>query len=119
MSANVLTTKHIGKNIKEIREKKRMTQSDLAKKANLHVSAISHFENSRRRPSIDNYLKLCIALEIGLTYLFETEKTCERNCPDYEGMKILHMKWCDCSCHLNYECSLPPGEHIEECKGNC
>ena len=27
------------------------------------------------------------------------EKVCERNCPDYNGMNILHKEDCNCSCH--------------------
>jgi len=27
------------------------------------------------------------------------EKVCEKNCPDYKGMGILHNEQCDCSCH--------------------
>jgi hypothetical protein len=34
----------------------------------------------------------------------ETEPTCERNCPDFNGMAILHKEQCDCSCHkLSWE----------------
>ena len=28
-----------------------------------------------------------------------TEKRCEKNCPDFNGMSILHIEQCDCSCH--------------------
>jgi len=28
-----------------------------------------------------------------------TEKVCEKNCPDFNGMSILHLEQCDCSCH--------------------
>ena len=29
----------------------------------------------------------------------EIEKVCEKNCPDYNGMEILHKEQCNCSCH--------------------
>jgi len=29
----------------------------------------------------------------------ETEKVCEKNCPDYNGMSELHKEQCKCSCH--------------------
>jgi len=29
------------------------------------------------------------------------EEVCEKNCPDYQGMEILHKKECKCSCHIN------------------
>ena len=28
-----------------------------------------------------------------------TEKVCEKNCPDFNGMSILHTEQCQCSCH--------------------
>lgn len=30
---------------------------------------------------------------------FIEEDICEKNCPDYNGMEILHKEQCDCSCH--------------------
>jgi len=27
------------------------------------------------------------------------EKVCEKNCPDFNGMSILHLEQCGCSCH--------------------
>jgi len=27
------------------------------------------------------------------------EKVCEKNCPDFNGMSILHIEQCQCSCH--------------------
>ncbi len=27
------------------------------------------------------------------------ERVCEKNCPDYKGMEILHKEQCGCSCH--------------------
>ena len=32
----------------------------------------------------------------------ENERVCEKNCPDYLGMEILHKQQCDCSCHNNF-----------------
>ena len=29
----------------------------------------------------------------------EGENVCENNCPDYNGMSILHLEQCGCSCH--------------------
>lgn len=32
------------------------------------------------------------------------ENVCEKNCPDFNGMAILHNEQCDCSCHkLSWE----------------
>ena len=53
-----------GKAVKAYRQAKGMSQTDLAKATGLLPSAISHFECGRRKPSIDNFCKLCIALEV-------------------------------------------------------
>lgn len=31
------------------------------------------------------------------------ERVCEKNCPDYSGMKELHAAECSCSCHHSKE----------------
>lgn len=31
----------------------------------------------------------------------QNNNVCEKNCPDYKGMEILHKEQCDCSCHKN------------------
>ena len=30
---------------------------------------------------------------------FISVPVCEKNCPDYKGMEILHREKCECSCH--------------------
>ena len=32
----------------------------------------------------------------------EIDRVCEKNCPDYLGMEILHKEQCDCSCHNKF-----------------
>lgn len=29
----------------------------------------------------------------------EAERVCEKNCPDYHGMEVLHAEQCICPCH--------------------
>lgn len=46
-----------------------LSQSELAQKAGLQPSAISHFENERRSPSFDNLKTLSNALDVSTDYL--------------------------------------------------
>lgn len=39
-----------------------ITQDELAKKAELHSAAISHFTSGRRTPGMTNLVKICMAL---------------------------------------------------------
>jgi transcriptional regulator with XRE-family HTH domain len=45
------------------------SQSELAEKAGLQPSAVSHFETGRRAPSFDNLKALSIALDVTTDYL--------------------------------------------------
>jgi transcriptional regulator with XRE-family HTH domain len=46
-----------------------LSQSDLAEKADLQPSAVSHFETGRRAPSFDNLKALSEALQVTTDYL--------------------------------------------------
>ena len=52
-----------------IRELRDLTQAELATRANLQPSAISHFEAGTRKPSFDNLRRLTTALEVTTDYL--------------------------------------------------
>lgn len=51
------------------RQLRKLSQSELAYKAGLQPSAISHFETGRRAPSFDNLKTLSTALEVTTDYL--------------------------------------------------
>jgi transcriptional regulator with XRE-family HTH domain len=51
------------------RQLRKLSQSELALKAGLQPSAISHFETGRRAPSFDNLKALSTALEVTTDYL--------------------------------------------------
>lgn len=57
------------KRLLEIREKRKLSQSELAAKADLQPAAIGHFENGRRSPSFHNVRKLATALNVSADYL--------------------------------------------------
>jgi transcriptional regulator with XRE-family HTH domain len=55
--------------LQALREKRRLSQEELAKRAGLQPTAISHFETSTRKPSFDNLRRLADALEATVDYL--------------------------------------------------
>lgn len=55
--------------LRKAREAKGLSQTDLAAKAGMEPSAISHFENGRRGPSFANLRRLADALAVTIDYL--------------------------------------------------
>ncbi len=55
--------------LREARERRKLNQGELAEKAHLQASAISHFETGTRKPSFDNLRKLADALKVTTDYL--------------------------------------------------
>ena len=62
-------SKEFGDRLKATREARELSQSDLAERAGLQPTAISHFETGRRSPSFDNLKKLADALTVSIDYL--------------------------------------------------
>ena len=61
----------VGKRIKEIREKKSISQKDLSFSADLDRSYIASEENGQRNISIVNLEKIANALDVTLSELFK------------------------------------------------
>ena len=55
--------------LRAAREKRDLSQGDLATRAGLQASAISHFETGTRKPSFDNLRRLADALRVTTDYL--------------------------------------------------
>ena len=55
--------------LQQTRKMRELNQEELAKKAGLASTAISHFESGARKPSFDNLRKLADALEVSIDYL--------------------------------------------------
>lgn len=62
-----------GDRLRQLREEKRMSQTELAEKVGFQPSAISHFESGRRSPSFDNLKKLADGLAVTIDYLLGRE----------------------------------------------
>ena len=72
--------------LKAVRERRGMSQADLAKKAGLQPTAISHFETGTRSPSFDNLRKLTDALNVSTDYLRGRSEKEEMMGPDSDSL---------------------------------
>lgn len=52
-----------------IRERRKMSQSDLARAAGMDPSAIAHFEAGRRKPGLDSLRAICEGVMVSADYL--------------------------------------------------
>jgi transcriptional regulator with XRE-family HTH domain len=55
--------------LQALREMRRLTQSELGKKAGMAAASISHFETGQRAPSLDSLVKLADALDVSVDAL--------------------------------------------------
>lgn len=58
-----------GDRLSELRKKKKMSQSDLAKNIGVHAPVIGRYERSEVKPSIEVAVKIAEALNVSLDYL--------------------------------------------------
>lgn len=66
--------KEFAENIKNLRTKKGLTQSQLADRLWLNKSIISAYENEQRMPSLDVLIKLSYEFNVSIEYLLGIEK---------------------------------------------
>ena len=55
--------------LRNVRETRKLSQSELAERTGLQPSAISHFETGKRAPSFENLVRLANALAVSIDYL--------------------------------------------------
>ena len=73
----------------EAREKRGLSQTDLAKLAGLHPAAIGHFERNRRKPSFANVRALAKALNVSSDYLLGRAASMEGATTAFRGEENL------------------------------
>ena len=61
-----MTTTNIGNRIKELLYEKRITQTELAKKMNIHRQVLVNWLNGTRKPKIENIEKIAKSLNISI-----------------------------------------------------
>lgn len=62
-------TERFGERVRKFREKRRLSQLDLAQKAKLDLTTINEIENGNREPMLKTIWKIANALEIKLSEL--------------------------------------------------
>lgn len=77
-----------------IRKVRNLSQDELAKRAGLPSTAVSHFESGARKPSFDNLRKLADALDVSIDYLMGRTEEVDGNLikdaqifRDYQNLK--------------------------------
>lgn len=66
--------KEFSENLKNLRTKKGLTQTQLADRLWLNKSIISAYENEQRMPSLDVLVKLSYEFNVSIEYLLGIEK---------------------------------------------
>lgn len=69
MPKNQTTVNLFPLRLRETRNLRGLDQVDLGELANIPATSISHFELSKRKPSLDNLRKLADALQVSIDYL--------------------------------------------------
>ena len=69
MTESTRPTDSFSVRLRSSREKRNLSQGELAKRAGLQPSAVSHFETGSRKPSFDNLRRLADALKVSTDYL--------------------------------------------------
>ncbi|QNN23365.1 helix-turn-helix transcriptional regulator [Planctomycetales bacterium ZRK34] len=67
--------------LREARDRRDLSQTDLANRTGLQPSAISHFETGKRAPSFDNLKRLADALAVSVDYLLGRDMDSEARSP--------------------------------------
>lgn len=69
MIESTIPSEIFAQRLKEARDLRGLSQTELANKTGLQPSAVSHFETKTRKPSFDNLRRLADALDVTTDYL--------------------------------------------------
>ena len=69
MSASSRPSDFFPRRLRAARKHRRLSQGELAERSGLQASAISHFERTDRKPSLENLRRLSDALNVSTDYL--------------------------------------------------
>ena len=80
---------NFGERLKELRNKNKMTQSELAKLTGLHYTQIGRYEKSKTMPSPDILKKIADVLTVNIDYLIEgsTEENAKAHIHDRDLLR--------------------------------
>ena len=80
----------LGKRIKELRSKKKLTQEKLAERAGLHWKYLGEVERGIPTISVENLNKIAFALDVPLTALLDIETELSREEMTMEVIKMMN-----------------------------
>ena len=80
----------LGKRIKELRSKKKLTQEKLAERAGLHWKYLGEVERGIPTISVENLNKIAFALDVPLTALLDIETELSREEMTTEVIKMMN-----------------------------
>lgn len=66
-----------GQRLRRAREIRKMTQKEVAERAGLPPSLISHFENGTRSPAFENLRRLALNMQVSADYLLGISESME------------------------------------------
>lgn len=102
MSESIGPTEIFQERLRTAREARELSQGELAARAGLQASAVSHFETGTRKPSFDNLKRLADALRVTTDYLLgratemeATVATADRLHRHYAGLSAEYQEMAD------------------------
>ncbi|MCL2311581.1 MAG: helix-turn-helix domain-containing protein [Firmicutes bacterium] len=82
--------KSFGKKLKELRKKKNLTQSKLAKKFNIATSTVGMYEQDRREPNFEMIIKLCRFFSVPADYFIGFSEDPEKHFMSGEIKNVIY-----------------------------
>ena len=78
----------LGRRVRDLRQKKKLTQEELAELVGISESFVGHIERAEKMASMDTIVRLCDIFDVPADYLLrgKTLACAREKCPMYEEM---------------------------------
>ena len=91
--AEIKCNEPIGVNIVHLREKRKMTQAQLADEAHMDIRRLRKYENDDIIPTLDDMKSICTVLEVSILALFLETNLKEVYCDQQTGLTKNTIQW--------------------------
>lgn len=81
----------LGELIKELRERKKLSLSQFSKKTGLSKSSLSYIENNKNSPTIENFIKICEALDIEPDEFYKLHKEITNGTVNFQNGELINF----------------------------